>query len=189
MMTASHCGTYQAQLEYNHWYQPSNTTSAGADTLGYEAYDTWYYNCGSLKCIPADVALVAYGGGRSGNFGAIASTTGFGSIIVDGTDAPIVGIDYSPLADEELEVLGRKSGWNVGVVTATCMNQEQYGYGFKVMCADHFDCQYLVPGDSGGPVYLGTSEGLVVYGVIWANNAFSNMGQIETALGGTLVAY
>jgi hypothetical protein len=79
-----------------------------------------------------------------------------GSTTIDGTQPrfPLVWPGYpsvDPVVGENVEKVGRMTGWIRGPINKTCFSQGQNS-GWAMWCSFRFNGE-IIPGDSGSPVF------------------------------------
>lgn len=195
-VTNSHCTSRTFEGDGTSLYQP---TFASANYVGYEVYDRRYWRCGFLwmyRCRYSDAAIIQVTNAAA-SLGRIARTTwwqygpaGPGSIVID-PSRPTLAVSGKrdwPVVGEELDKVGRTTGWTYGYVTRTCVDAN--AVGGRRLCQDYATYRSQ-PGDSGSPVFKWYRDTAILYGVNWGSNGseavFSAMWNIQTDLGNRTV--
>jgi hypothetical protein len=190
-ITASHCTNHQGGVENTPYYQPLQTSTSPkiATEVSDPAYFTGNGCPAGLRCRFSDASRAAYTAATTSSLGKIAKTTApnNGSITINGSFN--ITSEGRAVVGQIVGKVGRTSGWTSGKVTNTCVN-------IAVEDVGQF-CQNLVsarvrPGDSGSPVFKGTSN-VTLVGLLWGslvnqNNVavryiYSPMSGIEHDLG------
>lgn len=180
-LTASHCTRLYMGLDPNgtNYFQDE---AIGTGTLiGTEFDDPAYFTGGSCpsgaRCRFSDVAFVKYSNAATSGLGTIMRTTSAsnngtpGSTTIAGQFTIVGDWPYSILG-EELQKVGRTTGWTYGTTTATCANylaQSIGGINYWVFCSDRTNI-HSWGGDSGAPIFkwYGGSDTTVYWaGILW----------------------
>lgn len=200
-VTNSHCTSIRGGVESTAFYQ--STAGQGTHLIGYEIADPHYWSGSPCplgrRCRYSDSALGRYNSSSDSRGGVIAFTYSrnqfsAGSIQI----ADWMGIQSHnprPLLNQQMDKVGRTSGWTYGPVTQACSNENVQGTDITLLC------QYVVAGyadfgDSGAPVFYYDPTPLVpwsavgqahLYGILWGvgPGAFgmSPLEQVEQELG------
>jgi hypothetical protein len=200
-ITAAHCTDIQGAADGTQYYQP---LVGGGNHVAVEERDPAFFSGGACppgrRCRYSDAALIRYDSPWPDALGSIAQTTSFGqysgSLTLGGQDvASILWFNGNaqdwispPFVGQQIEKVGRTTGWTRGGVTNTCVDINPGGTDITMLC------QTLVnagagPGDSGAPVFeSGGSSYATLYGVLWAGSggtsfAFSPLKNVESELG------
>jgi hypothetical protein len=186
-VTNSHCTGTIGAVDGASFYQDS--WSVSSHFLGQETVDPSFYDPGgpaktssipgcTIPCRQSDSAYIRYDESISNNdiqFGTIAKTSSrgptSGSKTISGT-LTMTGEASSHLMGQELNKIGRTTGWTYGNITATCVDYNVPSfYGEWI-------CQYDVEaganlGDSGAPVFSGneSSTTVILYGLLWGGTS------------------
>lgn len=185
--TNSHCSQTSGWVDNNSYWQ------AGYPSLiGSEIMDPLLFQGGQClsghTCRWSD-ALLAYFSTSDTDFGYIARTTGLGSkTIATGyfSRFHILETRAYPIGGEQLNKVGRSTGWTAGPVTLTCVNITVNGW--TRLCQDKVDL-FATSGDSGSPVFERMSNGndVRLYGLLWGlhdgDAVFSSLANLEYELG------
>lgn len=196
LLTASHCGQFQWQLDYADWYQPGSPNGF----IGEEEIDPPAWRCGPFWdrdwCRKSDAAGIRLTTSDH-KFGFIARTTGRGngSNAIDHANSTmqvVAEIGTVP-SGWTVDMIGRNSGWTFGQVTHTCKDLEAGDY--------HWICQEEATypsqgGDSGAPVFLWSGDSTVTLaGIHVGTNVgngraiFTPMSNIEEEIGSLITFY
>lgn len=100
----------------------------------------------------------------------------------------------APLVGEELDKVGRTTGWTFGKVIGTCVNTNVADTDITLLCQSWVEStdgrEIVAGGDSGSPVFAWRPSGEVVLGgILWGSNdpgtafVFSAMSNVEQELG------
>lgn len=160
-ITASHCTLTQGFLDGGPWGH------AGSSNLGTEIADP-----GSIcpvyvftyPCRRSDAAVIQYSGANPGELGMIARTEFFGAYPPGGPGSetidvvkprfPLVWPGYptsNPLMNEQVDKVGRGTGWIRGPINQTCVTHRQ-NTGWYMFCTYRFN-GVAEGGDSGAPIF------------------------------------
>lgn len=203
-LTNSHCTASYWARDSRSIYQ--HRAFGSSYYVGYETSDPEGSSCGFLsvnKCRNSDAALISIPAGVSSDFGFIMRTTrynyggrsgGAGSLEVDQANPrfQIVGkAGSSPYMGQELDKMGRTTGWTFGGVINTCVDTNGPGYR-KLLCQVRAT-YYSAGGDSGSPVFDWAGQGygntVVLHGIHWGSAqdnsyaVFSPFNRIEMDFG------
>jgi hypothetical protein len=191
-VTASHCTAKQGGVESTKYYQPVSSTSGSF--IGTEVSDPGYFTGGSCpvgrKCRYSDAARAAYASGVSFTRGRIEKTSSVntGSITISGY-LSITGESGGSVGSTANKV-GRTTGWSRGSISSRCVNTNVSGGNLTLLCQNWVKAK-VGAGDSGSPVFLGTSTtSATLAGILWGGNSsgtvfvFSPISLIERELGG-----
>lgn len=194
-VTASHCSDRQGAVDGTTYYQPLD--QAENDWIGTEIADPAYVRGAGCpkgkKCRRSDANFSLSSGARELPLGAIARTTGLGSLTIDPAK-PRFNITAEGVAVEGTAVdkVGRTTGWTRGTVTNTCVNTGVQGTTILLLCQTFVtgDGVIVQGGDSGSPVFAITSGNDVkLLGGLWGGNqsgtqfVYSPIANIEAELG------
>lgn len=198
-VTNSHCTETQGGWDGEEFFQHTMTAS---NSVGYEHSDPPFvssFNCPqTFSCRYSDAAFVAYHtnsptGESLFGLGQIAQTTYppgqySGSTTINSAHPRfyIRGEKAGPDWGEQVNKIGRTTGWTYGNVIETC--SDQYRAGNKILWCQSVIDTGVGSGDSGSPVFVedGFNQ-VILYGVVWGGvNGevyFSNMSNIELDIG------
>jgi hypothetical protein len=159
-VTAGHCAKPWNTISPHSFYQPIfNTTPY---FLGLEAVDPLTFTgfgCPSGRlCRYADGVLVKYYGvpPSAVDCGTIARPDGTGGTIEIAAGLPRLIIQYDaeePFVGEEIDKVGRTTGWSFGQVSQTCVNLNRAEDNVTIMC-NTYVAAAVGMGDSGSPAFL-----------------------------------
>jgi hypothetical protein len=193
-ITNSHCTNTQGGVESTRYYQHQPSGGAIATEIADPAYFTGGACPGGRRCRYSDASFARYDSTSLGQFARIARTTSrssgsAGSLTVSSTNPRffINARTSFPSGGEQLNKVGRTSGWTYGTVTNTCVDTNVSGTTITQLCQDHVQA-YSAGGDSGSPVFrwTGTSNANF-YGLMWGGGGgvfvFSAISNIESELG------
>lgn len=168
----------------------------GGGYIGSEILDPASWSCSSgSRCRYADAALIS--AARPLQFARIARPTGrTGSDVSSGPltvshvnpTFTITGQNTNVFENEQLQKVGRTTGWSYGNVEDTCNDYSIQGW--VRLCSDRVDFA-VQEGDSGSPVFYWKSDGTAdLRGIVFGWQGFpyndglmSNLGQIGRDLG------
>lgn len=194
-VTNSHCTSVQGGVENTRYYQAVSADGA----IGTETADPTYFSGGACPagrvCRYSDSAFARYDSASLGICRQIARTTfrstTSGSLTIDSADPRFVinGKTGSPVVGQELNKVGRTTGWTYGPVTATCVDTNVFASNVTQLC-QHFVNAGVGGGDSGSPVFSwpgGSTANL--HGILWGASGsttfvFSSISSVESELGG-----
>jgi hypothetical protein len=193
-VTASHCSDRQGALDGTTYYQPLQQVAA--DVIGTEVADPEYRRGGAgcpkgRKCRRAD-ANFSTGEGRPFTLGAIARTTGVGSLTIDPAH-PTFAIGGKAVAavGSTANKVGRTTGWTEGKVSRTCVDTGVSGSTIVLLCQTFVEGNGTIVqgGDSGSPVFALSGSGVTLLGGLWGGSSngtmfvYSPIANIEAELG------
>jgi len=209
-ITNSHCSNVQGGTTLpTDYYQATRGLIASPDNyIAFEAEDPAYVSGGDCpllrRCRTADVSRAQYGAGQVFSIGKIARTTLLNSILasddttffrVDPVNPSyrIVAEQATPIQGQQLNKVGRTTGWTQGTVVATCENIDVSDSDITQLCQGLVDA-FVDGGDSGSPVFGFHTDGTVFLGgILWGSSTdlvtgavqfiFSPFGSIERELG------
>jgi hypothetical protein len=191
-ITNSHCTNTQGGVEGTVYYQPTSTIDPAS--IATEVEDPTYFRGGACprgkKCRYSDASRARYNSGIAFTLGSIAQTSGpnNGDLTVAGTFS--IGAKGSASVGDIVNKVGRTTGWTQAAVSRTCVNTSVSGSNIMQLCQNFVEkagTQLVAGGDSGSPVFAGTSNTLV--GILWGGNSsgtlfvFSPLSNIEKELG------
>jgi hypothetical protein len=192
-ITNSHCTNTQGGVEGTQYYQP--TSSVNGTVIATEVEDPTYFRGGACprnkKCRYSDASRARYGNSANSQLGVIAQTSGpnNGDLTVTGTFS--VGGKGSAAVGTTVNKVGRTTGWTQAPVTRTCVNTSVSGSNIMQLCQNFVEkagTQLVAGGDSGSPVFAGTST-VTLVGILWGGNSsgslfvYSPINQVEQELG------
>lgn len=197
-VTNSHCSGTQGGVQSTVIYQ---NTNSGSNRVGVEIADPTYWSgspCPSGRvCRYSDSAFIDYDTNSTGQFARIARTTSRGTTtgsLTISTSNPRFTITADapyPVAGQQLNKMGRTTGWTYGSVTNTCVDISVSGTNITLLC------QELVNGgsqggDSGSPVFTYSGNNATLYGILWGGSgtstwAMSAFDNVEYELGNLTV--
>ena len=200
----SHCSKRSFKLDRGDWGQPNTATIVGDEIRDPSLRRCWK-NATRQSCRESDAALIKTNADTEIAMGEIGrpekrhSLNGcpHGCLVIN-SDNPTIqirGRSHSILDNEELDKVGRATGWTYGDVVKTCEDLKSDTDGKWRLCSDVVDF-YSDGGDSGAPVFLyngdDPAEGeAVLKGIVWGygntGSTVSNLGQIRKDLGGLWV--
>ena len=186
-ITNSHCTATQGGVEGTNYYQPTSTVDP--TIIATEVADPLYFTGGvcprGKKCRYSDSSRAAYKSGIAFDLGGIATVSGAGSLTVTGSFQISSENDgtRTPLAvGQTASKVGRTTGLSTGSVTNTCVNTSVSRTKFVQLCQT-FVAATVGSGDSGSPVYSGST----LVGILWGGSsssfAFSPLRSIKDELG------
>jgi hypothetical protein len=203
-VTASHCTLTQGGTEGTPYFQETWLDFSGLGTMiGTEAEDPVYFSSPRRRrgvcprnrvCRYSDASRAQYSIPLNQvAFGQIARTSGpnNGSITITGSFS--ITAEGSAVVGQQVNKVGRTTGWTSGPVSATCVNVNVDGTTISQLCQTLVELpgQVLVgAGDSGSPVFWVTGDpNVTLAGILWGGNlegtlfAFSPIANIEQELG------
>ncbi|HEU0053197.1 MAG TPA: hypothetical protein VFQ39_08460, partial [Longimicrobium sp.] len=167
--------------------------------IGVEAADPVYVKGGTCpkgkKCRVSDSSRGLYDVGIVNVLGRIARTASrgslTGSLTIDAVNPffTINGEQGSAVVGEEVNKVGRTSGWTFGNITRTCVDTSVQGSQVLLRC-QNWVAAGVQGGDSGSAVFTwGGGSNVTLKGILWGGNAsndtfiYSPINQIEQDLG------
>lgn len=180
-VTNSHCTDQQGGVHKRRptlYYQPLNQTPA--EFIGTERVDPDYFRRKNgcprgAECRFSDSAWAEYDAASLSGGDTIARTTErgalSGSITIDDANPTfaVAGTGAAGVGNEVNKV-GRTSGWTFGQVSATCVDTGVQGSNIVLLCQTFVDAG-VGSGDSGSPVFTWTGGGTVtLVGILWGGN-------------------
>ena len=196
LVTASHCTNTQGGTEGTVYYQPVSSLSAVVAT---EAVDPTYSKnlpgCPKGKnCRYSDASRANYAVSAPVALGQIARTTSrgtlTGSLTIDATN-PFFSVtgEGDAVVGQQVNKVGRTTGWTYGNVTNTCVTIGVAGTNKALLCQD-VASMGVQGGDSGSGVFAWNgASGATILGILWGGNSagnqsiFSPMNQVEQEIG------
>jgi hypothetical protein len=199
-VTNSHCTETQGGSEGTDFHQPDDPVFSEGNKVGDEIVDPPYFTgepCPpGRRCRYSDSAFVAYSIPRGTG---IARTTGVntGSVMIDGINQrlSIVAEGGSWATGDQLDKVGRATGWTSGVVMGTCLTIPVKDTDITLLCQKRVgqlpgQTQPLTAnGDSGAPMFQRLRSTVVLAGINWggaddgSHSNFSSIDLIEMELG------
>jgi hypothetical protein len=192
-ITNSHCTENQGSTGNTQYNQPTRTSEP--DPIAFEAHDPAYFRGGACPrgrvCRYSDAARAAYVEGMEGQ-ARIAKTTGVnnGDLTVVGHFSITSQDNSSTSFSGTMNKVGRTTGWTSGSVSNSCVNVNVSGSNITQLCQTIVESnqQIVAGGDSGSPVFTGTST-VTLRGILWGGNSsgtlfvFSPFKAIQDELG------
>lgn len=186
-ITNSHCTNKQGGVEGTNYYQPASNVNG--TIIATEVADPTYFKGGvcpkGKTCRYSDSSRAVYKSGVAFDLGGIAAVSGAGSLNITGTINISSENDgtRTPLAvGQSASKVGRTTGLSTGSVTNTCVNTSVQGSRVVQLCQT-FVAAAVGSGDSGSPVYSGST----LVGILWGGGtntfAFSPLRSIKDELG------
>jgi hypothetical protein len=175
-LTNSHCTRDFLKYDGVAFYQ--NNNAIASHLVGYESHDPAPKACGIFgifKCRWSDAAVVRKLSSVPWNYGYIARTTGWatgngnaGSITVNSNNPRmrITGELSFPKVGDELDKIGRTTGWTYGSVKKTCVDVNKPGL-VRMRCQDFRWKTHSNGGDSGSPVFRWHGNTVTLAGIHW----------------------
>jgi hypothetical protein len=177
-ITNSHCTTTQGGVEGTEYWQP--LSSVNPEVIATEVEDPTYFTrqqnsvCPAGKrCRYSDASRAAYKAGTASDQGLIATTTAAnnGSLEVAGTFT-VTSQENSKTnfaVGTVVNKVGRTTGWSRGTVSNTCVHTNVSGSRITQLCQT-FVSAGVGSGDSGSPVFIETSNGVQLVGILWGGS-------------------
>lgn len=189
MVTAAHCTGTEGYVDSVAFYQPSGSDST--TRVGWESIDPPLFNNSQNSRCPAGKACrysdstFVTGGSLTLNRGYIARPNGIGSITIDSTNPRFrITAEGSFMTGDTVSKVGRTSGLTSGSVSQTCYDGASES-GVYYLCQGVAE-MVMQPGDSGSPVFKGSSDVTLVglaWGAIGTKTVFSSLGSVYMDLG------
>jgi len=197
-VTASHCSTLQAVLDWHTFFQMDPVLLA--DKLGSETVDPpWFGSATDARCPVgaqcrlSDSDFSPYDPGVQFQRGKIEKTVGgpdpipanfniAGSFRITGTGVALQG--------QTVNKVGRSTGWTQGTVTAVCVHEPLNPPSPTQFLLCQTEANYnSAGGDSGSPVFMieGSTDNVTLVGIHWGMwlpagpRVFSPFGQVAGA--------
>ncbi len=201
-VTNSHCTEVQGEVDGRTFFQ--DKTSKPSHRLGSETVDPPFYigsgagktmipHC-PMPCRQSDAAYIKYDDNISNNdiqFGRIARTASRsptnGSTLINGTFL-MTGEASSHILGQEVNKIGRTTGWTYGSITHTCVTYIVPS-GDKILVCQYRANAGMDDGDSGSPVFSwsGNGSNVTLYGLAWgslsSNLVYSPISSVNYELG------
>lgn len=198
-VTNSHCSNQQGGTEGTVYYQPLSSTAPTpiADEAADPVYAKGLAGCPKGKrCRYSDSSRALYRAGVVNTLGLIARTsarsTSSATLTIDPLNPffTITGEDASQVVGQQVNKIGRTTGWTYGNVTNTCVNTSVSGTSIALLCQT-FVAGGVGGGDSGSPVFTwsGSGSNVTLKGILWGGNSsntsfvYSAINQVEQELG------
>lgn len=196
-VTNSHCTGKQGGVEGTEYFQPLSP-----DFIGTEIADPEYLRSANgcprgKKCRFSDSAFAQYDPSVSTSLGEIARTESRGnlegSLTIDASSPTFtISGTGSSAVGEEVNKIGRTTGWTFGPVDSTCVDVAVAQSNKALLCQD-IVLGGVGGGDSGSPVFsLDGSGSVTLRGILWGGNSagdlfvyspFANITDSSTELG------
>ena len=185
-VTAAHCTTKYAEINPPDVFgQPDD----GVRKVGVETYDPGTFACpGYSRCRHSDAAEITYYDSVAWRHGRIArpylNQTAINPNYPEFVITDEAGYPGYPVMGMQLSRVGKSTGWWSGSVADACRDTSVFVDGVEVRLL----CQSAVaaagqPGDSGGPVFEETSNGVKLWGIMHTRGElgywFSSMYSIQ----------
>lgn len=175
-VTNSHCTDKQGGVESTRYYQPVSPAAIGTETVD-PVYRRNIAGCPRGKqCRYSDSAFAAYDSGSLSNFAKIARpasrSSSSGTLTIDSSNPEFSITSTSASAvGQEVNKVGRTTGWTFGPVDATCVDVAVSGSNIAQLCQD-LVLAGVGSGDSGSPVFgWGGSSSVSLRGILWGGNS------------------
>jgi hypothetical protein len=199
-VTNSHCTTDLGGSEGTDFHQPDDPLLTEGNKVGDEIVDPLYFTAGPCpsgrRCRLSDSAFVGYTIARGQD---IVRTTGWNNASLEVNPSiptlPIVSEATTWVIGNELDKIGRTTGWTYGVVTATCQDINVVDTDITLLCQDTVTRRMAQTqtmsghGDSGAPVFRWRGVVVELAGILWGGTddgtsfSFSPLDQVEAELG------
>jgi hypothetical protein len=191
-MTGSHCTERKFTVNGDVLYQAQYLPGGPSYRIGFETHDPSGWTCGIYTCRRSDAAFARFDTqtGPGVALPAIPELINLDRpyLFVSGT----VGSD-GLLYGQEVQKIGRTTGWTYGTITATCTDYvstqgSEPSFAVQIRCTDRTNAP-TQGGDSGGPVFLWDGADRVTLAGVTAANPnggalYSRFSQIELDFGG-----
>lgn len=179
-VTASHCTNKQGGVENTQHYQ--NYVASG-NLIGTEILDPYYTKakCQRIRgrvCRYSDSEFSSLAPGVDQSLGLIEKTDGIntGSLTIVGSFR--ITSEGPSLAGQQVNKVGRTTGWSQGTVTGTCVNVGVSGSNIAQLCQDVVSAT-VGAGDSGSPVFSITNshqqDDVELRGILWGGDTAGTM--------------
>ena len=192
-VTNSHCTAIQGGVQSTTYTQPS-----GGSIIATEIADPTYFTGSGCpagrRCRRSDSSFARYSSSTLGTLGRIARTnsrgTTSGSITISTTNPRffITSETAFPTVGQQVNKIGRTTGWTFGSVTSACVDVNVSGSNISQLCQD-ITTFGSGGGDSGSPVFTwsGSGNNVSLIGIMWGGgggvSVFSAISNIEGELG------
>jgi hypothetical protein len=193
-VTASHCTTTQGGVESTPYWQPLE--SVKPIQIATETVDPLYLTGGSCpagrRCRRSDASFAKYINGTGYTLARIARTSS-----TNKTNLTIVG-NWTITSDassssftvgQQVNKVGRTTGWSQGPVSATCVNVNVSGTSITQLCQTVVSAT-VGAGDSGSDVFtISSGTNVKLDGVLWGGSTdgkifvFSPLANVKGELG------
>lgn len=211
-VTNSHCSNVQGGIHVRTDYYQAVRGGLMPDPNNFLAFEvedpdyTMSAGCPVARfCRVSDASRAQYADGQAFSLGTIARPVTLNTMLTDGDATPaILTINETspyriaaeqplPVLGQQLNKVGRTTGWTQGVVTATCENVSVTDSYITQLCQSLVNA-YVDGGDSGSPVFgLHTDGTAFLAGILWGSSTdlvtnavqfiYSPLGQVESELG------
>jgi hypothetical protein len=189
-ITNSHCTSHQGGVETTPYYQPLQSSAPAkiATEVSDPGYSSNKTGCpAGFRCRFSDASRAAYTSTTTSTLGKIAKTTGpnNGSLTINGNLT--ITAEGVASVGQTVGKIGRTTGWTTGKVTNRCVNVEVSGTDIVQLCQNLVSAR-VGPGDSGSPVFKGSSN-VTLTGILWGGDeagklfVYSPIANIERELG------
>jgi hypothetical protein len=194
----SHCTDNESKVDHTLYYQPLNQVAA--EFIGTEILDPPFFTSRDnlacpkgAKCRFSDAAYAQLDPNASAALGSLARTTGPAnsrSLEIAGNYTITSEATDNALVGEQVNKVGRTTGWTQGLVTNRCVNTGVSGTRIVRLCQD-FVAAGVGAGDSGSPVFrIDGGSSVQLKGILWGGTAagtlfvYSPLHLVEQELGG-----
>jgi len=197
-ITNSHCTTSEygtGPVGTDYWQSLPPALGGGADHfVGTEVHDLPTFTGGSCpagrQCRWSDAAGVRYASGVDNLLGLVYRPLPGGSLTIDPAN-PTLTITAErafPFVGDQMNKVGRTTGWSQGPVTQSCVNTNVGGTSIPnltLLCQEHVSAT-VAGGDSGSPVFdfaPGSTQNIRLTGILWGGGGgtfvFSAMNEVR----------
>jgi hypothetical protein len=198
-ITNSHCTDKQGQMTSTAYNQPNRNLANSY--VGVEVDDPAYFKGGvcprGKNCRYSDSSRGLYEAGVTFDLGVILRTASRhpteGTLDIDLANPTflISGKQNNVLVGQEVNKMGRTTGWTYGNVSNTCVNTSVQGSNIMQLCQT-WASMGSQGGDSGSSVFSWSGGGTVqLNGILWGGNStsivYSPINNIEQELGALTV--
>lgn len=201
-ITNSHCSNTEGGTVLPTDYYQAERSGGAADIIGVEVDDpAWSFstdvNCPPpFQCRYSDAVRAEYAPGTETALGAVAMIDALTTGLEDTTHTIVGQFDITgergeAVIGEQVDKVGRTTGWTRGAVTETCVDVLATGTNHIRLCQNVV--QALVDGgDSGSPVFAQNGDGatITLLGILWGGSVqgtpefvYSPITNIERELG------
>jgi hypothetical protein len=200
LLTNSHCTRTQNAVDGIKFFQAGGALFSG-DFVARELIDPPPVLAGcpaERECRRSDAAFAEFDTSTVGIVGQLArpshTCTGTDSCDVTMADSTaslrIAAVDReAPRVGDQLDRIGRSSGWTRGPVTRTCVDTNVADTNMTMLC-QHMVAATSIRGDSGSPVFRQLQgDDVALAGILWGGQAdnssfvFSPLAAVESELG------
>jgi hypothetical protein len=175
-VTNSHCTDRQGGVEDTRYFQPLSP-AAVATEIADPTYQRNIPGCPrGRRCRFSDSSFADYDSDSLGSLGHIARTTARdnlnGSITIDDANPTFaVNATAAAVAGQDINKIGRTTGWTHGIVDQTCTDVGVSGTNIVLLCQDLVNAG-VGGGDSGSPVFTWNGGSTVTLnGILWGGNS------------------